>query len=296
MFTERNPLIVRAGKKFVYAKTRRAVNTNTSNRIRALGIPPAYKKLWLARNESSPLQAVALDPGGKKQYFYSRKWDSKQTRKKFKRMEKFERLLPKVKTRVARDIRKGGQPRVRAMALRCLYETCIRVGNMKYLNENRSVGLTTLQKRHVKSKGGKVYLQFKGKSGVKQMVPVHDASLKRFLLEPKPSGWVFAYNGSRLTSEELNAYLQSIIGPEFTCKDFRTHGANEIFLAELQAIELPETVTEAKRNVSHALERTARALGNTKATSRKSYVMSYIVDLYTSDPEWIQGKRLVDIL
>jgi len=43
-------------------------------RIRALAIPPAWKKVWICRQANGHLQATGIDAKGRKQYKYHPDW------------------------------------------------------------------------------------------------------------------------------------------------------------------------------------------------------------------------------
>ena len=74
-------------------------------------------------------------------------------------------------------------------------------------------------------------------------------------------------------SADVNAYLKSIAGEEFTSKDFGTW-AGTVLAAEALRECGP------KNGLSHAIERVARQLGNTKAVCRKCYIHPAVIDAY----------------
>ncbi len=67
--------------------------------------------------------------------------------------------------------------KVLATAVRLLEITLIRVGNAQYAKQNRSYGLTTLNKRHLDVDGAALSFAFRGKSGVDHKVSVRDRRL-----------------------------------------------------------------------------------------------------------------------
>src|SRR5919204_5131159 len=66
----------RSGRRFRYSAPRgRAVrDPETLSRIRALAIPPAWKKVWICPREDGHLQATGRDARGRKQYRYHPRW------------------------------------------------------------------------------------------------------------------------------------------------------------------------------------------------------------------------------
>ncbi len=68
-----------------------------------------------------------------------------------------------------------------ATGVRLLDLTAMRIGNGEYTRANRSYGLTTLQDRHATFAPGTVSFGFRGKSGKKHAIEVHDARLARIV-------------------------------------------------------------------------------------------------------------------
>jgi DNA topoisomerase-1 len=159
---------------------------------------------------------------------------------------------------------------VLASVVRLLEATLIRVGNEEYARENESYGLTTMRNRHVDIEGAKLVFHFRGKSGVNHEVDVRDRRVARIVrrCQELPGHHLFQYlddDGSRRTvdSDDVNAYLQSITGEEFTAKDFRTWSGTVLAAEALQAFEAFDSETQAKKNIVQAIESVAKKLGNT---------------------------------
>lgn len=305
-FTEINPKIIRdSSGKYVYDKTKKEISKKMDKRIKDLKIPIVYTTLWVSKDSKSDIQVIALDSKQRKQYFYSDKWISKRHNEKFLRMYKFVEKLPKLRKHVEQDINVKSFSKQKTMAFMVLIMdlTNIRIGNKKYLDQNESFGLTTLKKEHVITKGNTTKFIFRGKHGIHQELTIDNPKITNFIKKSlkAPTEWVMKYQSSdnlfyRVSAQDVNNYIHSIIGEDFTCKDFRTHGANKTFLKTLQELDIPESERQTKKNVSIALEKTAESLGNNKATSKKSYVMDYIIDEYQKNPEWIKYSKLIEIL
>jgi DNA topoisomerase-1 len=137
-------------------------------RLNALAIPPAWTDVWICANPNGHLQVTARDKKGRKQYRYHPRFREKRDESKFGRMLAFSEVLPRVRQRVERDLRRRGLPRDKVLAtvVWLLERTFFRVGNVAYTKHNRSYGLTTLRRRHVQVKGSKLRFEFRGKSGV----------------------------------------------------------------------------------------------------------------------------------
>jgi DNA topoisomerase-1 len=201
----------------------------------------------------------------------------------------FGRALPKIRRRVARDLRRRGLPREKALAtiVRLLETTLIRVGNDEYARDNRSYGLTTMQNRHVAIHAGTVTFRFRGKSGKKHVLDVHNPQLAKIVKRCRdlPGYELFEYiDGSGevidVTSTHVNEYLREIAGSDFTAKDFRTWAGTVLAALALQQFESFASQAEAKRNLLRAIESVARMLGNTPAICRRCYVHPVVLDTY----------------
>ncbi|MFX5578721.1 DNA topoisomerase IB, partial [Acinetobacter baumannii] len=69
--------------------------------------------------------------------------------------------------------------KVLATVVRLLESTLIRVGNEEYARTNHSFGLTTMRTQHVAIRGATLRFTFRGKSGVRHAIDLHDRRLAR---------------------------------------------------------------------------------------------------------------------
>ncbi|HEX2825335.1 MAG TPA: DNA topoisomerase IB [Burkholderiales bacterium] len=280
----------RAGKGYTYvdARGKRVSDEATLARIRRLAIPPAYRDVWICRDERGHVQATGIDARGRKQYRYHPKWRQVRDAHKFERMNTFGRALPKIHRRVARDLKLAGMPREKVLAtiVRLLEHTLIRVGNDEYARTNDSYGLTTLRNRHVKVNGRRVQFRFRGKHGIVHEIELEDpraAKVLRGCLE-LPGQELFGYvddDGSvrDVGSTDVNEYLKEITGDAFTAKDFRTWHATAEALAALAGHAFAHQ-KEAQAKMKEVLQSIADTLGNTPAMCRKCYVNPVVIDAY----------------
>jgi DNA topoisomerase-1 len=281
----------RKGKRFVCTdpegKTVR--DRETLERIRSLAIPPAWEHVWITTRPRGHLQATGRDARGRKQYRYHARWREVRDENKFGRMLYFARALPRIRRKVARDLRLQGLPREKVVAtiVKLLETTFIRIGNEEYAQQNGSFGLTTLRSRHVKVSGATMRFVFKGKSGREVEVGVTNPRVARVVkrCEELPGQQLFQYvddSGMRrnVTSDDVNQYLQEVSGEAFTAKDFRTWAATVLATCALRDLVEFESETEARRNVVDAVDAVARKLGHTRAVCRRSYVHPAVIETY----------------
>jgi DNA topoisomerase-1 len=279
------------GKNFVYftpdGKPLR--DHNELIRVKRLAVPPAYTDVWICPSPNGHLQATGRDARGRKQYRYHARWRTVRDENKYGRMIAFGEALPKIRARVKRDVKKPGLPREKVLAtvIRLLETTLIRVGNEEYAKDNKSYGLTTMRNRHVEISGAKVSFEFRGKSGKRHEISLHDARLAKIVKKVRdlPGQELFQYVDEQgetksVDSSDVNEYLREISGQDFTAKDFRTWAGTVLAALALREFEKFDSEAQAKKNVVQAVESVAQMLGNTPAVCRKCYVHPVVFDAY----------------
>lgn len=266
-------------------------DAETLRRIRSLAIPPAWTSVWICPSDNGHIQAVGRDARGRKQYRYHPRWRAVRDSSKYGRVLEFGKALPRIRRRVSADLRRRGLSREKVLAtvVRLLETTLIRVGNDEYAKHNGSYGLTTLHNRHAKVRGGRITFEFKGKSGKRHRIDVHDPHVAKLVrrCQDLPGQDLFGYVDADgvvrdVTSEDVNAYLRDIAGEEFSAKDFRTWAGTVLAAMALREFEGFASQKEAKRNIIQAVEAVARMLGNTAAVCRRCYIHPAILDGYLS--------------
>lgn len=281
----------RAGKGFYYVSSdgNRITDKAELNRIKALAIPPAWRDVWISPLAHGHLQATGWDAKGRKQYRYHPHWQQVRSQAKFNRMIAFASALPKIRQQTQSDLALRGLPRAKVLAtvIRLLELTQIRVGNEEYATTNRSFGLTTMRDRHVDISGSKIAFKFRGKSGVEHDIELSNSALAKIIkrCQDVPGQELFQYldeEGQRqpIDSGDVNDYLRSATGLDFTAKDFRTWSGTVLAAIELNELGAFETETQAKKNITQAIKDVAKQLGNRPATCRKYYVHPAILDAY----------------
>lgn len=260
-------------------------------RIRMLAIPPAWTDVWICPRATGHIQATGRDAKGRKQYRYHADWSRHASETKFERLPAFAKGLPKLRKRIDADLNKRGVSRdkVLATAVRLLEITLIRVGNTQYARQNRSYGLTTLNKRHLDVDGTALTFAFKGKSGVEHEVRVRDRRLATVIrsLRELPGQQLFKYRDAdgdlcAIGSDDVNAYIREAMGEDFSAKDFRTWAGTVSAARALREAEPPTSATDAKRKITVCVKAVAGLLGNTPTVCRSSYVHPKVFELYES--------------
>ena len=292
---------LKAASGFTYRDTKgqKIKDADEIQRINKLAIPPAYERVWICPKHNGHLQATGYDARGRKQYRYHTDWQNRRNESKFGRLQAFGQALPRMRSRVARDlVPHKNQPVSRTLVLaalvRLLDTTFVRVGSDAYARENGSYGLTTLRNPHAGVRGNTLRLRFRGKSGVMQDVKVDDPKVAVVVrrCQQLPGQLLFQYQDDAgelhaVDSGDVNDYLAQISqgknnsegkeGEHFTAKDFRTwHGT-------VQALELTRiacaSADPTAYNAKQILQQVAGQLGNTPAVCKKSYIHPAVMAL-----------------
>ena len=281
----------RAGNGFAYFDDRgeRIEERDTVERIRDLGIPPAWKDVWICPYPNGHLQATGIDAAGRKQYRYHDAWRARRDAEKFEDMTRFAKALPRLREQVEADLAATDaltRDRVLACAVRLLDRGFFRIGTEEY---TLSFGLATIRKQHVRIEDGQMVFDYPAKSGQRRIQAVVDPLALDIVgaLKRRRGGGpeLLAYKtGSRwsdLRSDDINDYLKEKTGDDFSAKDFRTWSATVIAALAL-AVSGPAhgTPTSRKRAITRAIKETAYYLGNTPAVCRASYIDPRVFDAY----------------
>ncbi|HEV2325670.1 MAG TPA: DNA topoisomerase IB [Terracidiphilus sp.] len=291
--TDAKPGIVRkrSGKGFRYVgpEGKNIRDPQTLRRIRSLVIPPAWKDVWITTDPRGHLQATGRDARGRKQSRYHPRWRAVRDETKYERMLLFGAALRRIRERVEEHMALPGLPREKVLAtvVRLMDSTLIRIGNGEYAKENKSYGLTTMRRKHVKINGSQLLFRFRGKSGKMHEVGVQDRRLARIVRQCQdlPGYELFEYlDGEGQThtvdSADVNDYLRELSGADFTAKDFRTWAGTVLASMALRTFEPFESEKQAKKNVVQAIKEVARRLGNTPAVCRKCYLHPGVLECY----------------
>ncbi|MDP9359919.1 MAG: DNA topoisomerase IB [Acidobacteriota bacterium] len=264
----------------------------TLARIRGLRIPPAWQDVRIARGDSAPLQAVGVDKKGRTQYLYHPRFRAHQEEEKFKRVVEFGEALPALRRRIRADLKRTDLDRdhVLAAIVRLIDQGFFRVGNDKSAQSEATYGLTTIRARHVKVEGSVLVFDYVGKWRKTQKRAIEDpevaAIVEKLRKLYEPELFAFVDNGKvrDVKDRHVNDYIQSIIGANFTAKDFRTWAGTLLCSIALGLEGQGASKTERKRKIKRAVQAAAEQLGNTPAVCRSSYICPRLLD------EYMEGK------
>ncbi|MDQ6886609.1 MAG: DNA topoisomerase IB [Gemmatimonadota bacterium] len=296
--------ILREGKargtfRYVSPQGRPLTDARRLARIDALRIPPAWRDVHIAASPSSAVQAWGIDAKGRKQYrYHGRAVEIGETRKYY-RMRRLARDLPTIRERLAADSARGdfSLESVAATVVQLLSEGFFRIGSERYAKENRTFGIATLRKSHVRVAGDTVFFDYVGKRSIAHrravVEPQVALGITRLLETPGPR--LFRYRLGRtwrdITAADVNEYIRQIAGRRYSAKDFRTWGGTlrmATVLAELGPA--PKTPRLRHKMVVTALRFVAAELGNTPAICRKAYIHPMVIARFEDEGETIASS------
>ncbi|GLQ21156.1 DNA topoisomerase IB [Algimonas porphyrae] len=279
---------VRRGRGFSYhdAEGNRIADPDILTRIRSLGLPPAYKDVWICADAQGHLQAAGTDARGRRQYRYHTEWRAFRDARKFEQLDPFGRKLPRLRERVDQDLRRNRPDRdqVCAALVRLIDRTALRVGSERYARDNSTYGATTLRSRHLQLEKDRLRLSFTAKGRERVRKQMKDQTLARVIerLDDLPGARIFSYLGDDgscqpVLSDDVNRYIAEATGESgMTAKTFRTwHGT-------LAALEKAVTTTDGL-TIKNLSEAAAQRLHNSPAIARSSYIHPAVIALTEMD-------------
>src|SRR5487761_1041728 len=268
------------------------------DRIRQLVIPPAWTDVWICPHPNGHLQATGVDAAGRRQYLYHADWRAMRDRAKHDHVLDVAECLPAAREAACAQLGERGltRQRVLAAAFIMLDVGLFRIGGDRYVEENGSYGLMTLQREHVHCTRTGLVFDYPAKSGKERMHVVTAepvAAVVRSLHRRRPPEQrLLAFSdGGRwreLDSDGMNSYLKGLFGQDVSAKDLRTWHATVLAAVGLAvSADAPASPSARKRAVSRIVTEVAGYLGNTPAVCRSSYIDPRLFDRYL-DGELVQ--------
>src|ERR1700678_1861961 len=263
-------------------------------RIGALGIPPAWKDVWISPDPLGHIQATGVDSRGRTQYRYHQVWREQRDTQKFEHMLRFAGALPTLRSAAIRDLsgRHLDHDRVAAAAVRLIDLGLFRIGGEKYAELDHHYGATTLQKRDVRVRRDGIVFDYIAKEGKRRMITVADEAILPTVRALVRSGnnlsSLFCFHDGDtwrpLHSHEVSSYIAANSGGHFTAKEFRTWNATVLMALFLANSDPAPTAGSRKRAIMAGVRAVADWLGDTPTVARSSYIDPGLISRYESDP------------
>lgn len=288
---------------YFYSKNNQKVSQKDLERIKKLKIPPNVDKVWISENADDKIQAKWTDDKERVQYKYHDIHIEQSTKQKFHKLydfiHKIQHFENKIKKHLTLD--KFNKKRTLALMFQIVQELNIRVGKETYAQQNKSYGISSVKKKHFKFLSDRVIIKFKAKSNQRVSYTIKDKKIIEQLqiLNNLEGIKMFQYINDmgkvmKVSDQDMNKYLQSHMGPQFTVKDFRTFGSNYYFIKSLldeTNKRLPKNNKIIKKNLLNAFKSTAFYLRHTKSISKKSYVNAIITEIYQTEPQFFIDRK-----
>jgi DNA topoisomerase I len=287
------------GFRYIGANGRELTGEATLRRIRSLVIPPAWTDVHISPDPERKIQVWGQDQAGRRQYRYSAGHVERVDRRKWRRVLRVARLMPELRAATNAHLRRPDLDRekVHATVVRLMCRAYFRAGSERYAVNNRTFGICTLRKKHVRVRGHNIEFRYAGKRSKDQRQVVADTPLVEIIEEllVQPGSRLFKYateGGYRpVTAVSVNRYLREIVGERLTSKDLRTFGGTVRAATILADIGPARTPTEAKRNVLLACKLVSAELGNTPAICRRAYIHPAVLSGYEAAGRTVNSAR-----
>ncbi len=261
--------------------------------IKLLVIPPAWTDVEINENRKADLLVTGRDDKDRKQYIYHPKYTERQNAKKFDRIINFADKLEHMRRVTGQHLRKRKLNREKVMAtmVRLLESAFFRPGSEAYSKENATYGLTTMRSKHLTIKGDELIFSYNGKSGQDQEKHIVNKKLAKIVkeIDEMPGYEIFKYLDEDdkivdVKSDDLNSYIQEVMGEGFSAKDFRTWAGTMIAAIALDELGVVDKKDQKllDNNIKEAVNLVSERLGNTPSVARSSYIDPRIIEDYTN--------------
>ena len=226
---------------------------------------------------NSHWDAIFQNPSRKMAYVYTLKKDKLSKENKYKKVEDFEKCLPRLRRNLISAINDDDI----VLPMMILLKTKMRVGNEIYYIHNSHKGLTTLMKKDIKISKNKVVFTFVGKDGVPQKITetfpeVIIQKLQKLLKSKKSNEFLFTNSsGHPIKDTAFESAFKKYCGQKFYPHIVRSHYATEITMKFIKKNPNP-----SKEEVRKFYLSVADKLGHKKFTKKNGWQDSYQVTLH----------------
>jgi DNA topoisomerase-1 len=268
-------------------------------RIKKLAVPPAWTDVSISPDPAAKVQAYGTDAAGRKQYRYHPDHVAKGARKKYRKLLQYARAIPRLREATEQHLGQPGVGRERVLAtvVRLIMRGFFRIGSEQYAVSNKTFGIATLQKKHLKIEGDNLVFRYVGKKSIHQRSVVADTPLVEVLQEilKLPGKRLFQFVGEDgkvhpVTAADVNGYIKQIVGQRYTSKDIRTWGGTVRMATILSDLGPPKSERDAAKNLVLACKLVSTELGNTPSVCRSAYVHPSVMERYT------EGKTIEPLM
>ncbi|CCU55663.1 DNA Topoisomerase type I [Choristoneura biennis entomopoxvirus] len=246
---------------------------------------------------------IGCDNKNKKQYIYGINYIKKRRNDRIKIFLKVESKIPKIEKFINKELSVFKKNSTKSsytyitdkmiFAIILLVEMCffIRTGKKKYLDDNETIGLLTLQKNNFIIEDDVIYINFKGKLSQNQNFSIlYNEHILIYnmikILYNKTEDFIFKNSDNIIFNESK---LYSMIKQfNINLKDIRTFGVNRVLIQELwknvRDIDIIDIRhKDIKKIISEVVKRTANIIGHTPTISKNSYIVDELRSIIDKD-------------
>lgn len=272
-------------------------NNNNSKKLieysKQWRIPPAYPevKIFLNVNDKKDDKSYAIgkDEKGRTQHLYTSYHINMSDKSKYCKILEVGKNYEKIFNKINKDLKSKRitKNKLIAILLKIMIECQFRPGHEKYKKAYGSIGLTTLQKKHIFNKNGKIKISFIGKKGVLNECVLKDSDtieeLSKLIKTKKNNNDVFDYKKIKIKPTDINNYLPGKI----TAKNIRTWDANLEFINYAKKLKEPlnNKITIRKKQLKEVVEQVATKLHHSPAICKKSYLDTDLFEMLVEKPD-----------
>ena len=253
-----------------------------------LYIAPGYDNVKINKKKGKIL-AIGDDTKGRKQYTYNSEYIQGSTDNKYKKLIGFGNNYKRILDTINKDMvpLEDSKKKQVAMVLKMIDECNFRVGNDIYAKENKSYGVCTLKKEHIKINKDNVIVDFIGKEGVRNTCSIKNKRLLKNLKKKKKTlrkgDRIFNYRLNNkyfdVKASDVNNYLKQFGG--FSAKNFRTWNANIDLIKELM-----KSTSNIKKHATESIQKVAKSMHHTPSICKKNYINKELLDMYIDSNEY----------
>ena len=154
-----------------------------------------------------------------------------------------------------------------------------RIGSEEYAATNKTFGIATLQKKHLRIMGNNLVFTYVGKKSIDQRTVVADTPLVEVMEEilKLPGQRLFQFVDDEgkvrpVTAAEVNGYIKQNLGARYTSKDIAPGAGRCAWPPSWPTWGPPKSESEARKNLVLACKLVSSELGNTPSVCRSAYV------------------------
>ena len=287
-------------------------------------IPPAYPevKIFLNVNDNKDdcFYASGKDNKGRIQQLYTKYHDLMRDKKKYDKVLEVGKNYQKIFNKLNKDLKrkKFSKEKLISILILLMIECQFRPGHEKYREKYGSIGLSTLQKKHIIQKNiansnlfrndylktydktkykellkdldkGYLYIKFIGKKGVCNECLFKNKEVSEEIIKlmnkKKNNDDIVVHKDIKIKPEDINNYLREFGG--ITAKNIRTWDANLELINYSRLLEEPlaEKITHRKKQLKSVIEKVANKLHHSIAICKKSYLDNELIEMFVNKPD-----------